>query len=65
MDDSELGVFKELLGLQLTPERLQENLAAYRAILEEIHRLRSLDLTEIHPAIIFEPTTAYRKAGGK
>jgi hypothetical protein len=65
MDDTELKLFTDLLGLMLTPERLQENLAAYRDILAEIHKLRTLDLTEIHPAIIFEPTAAYRKAGGK
>jgi hypothetical protein len=53
--------YKELLGLDLPPERLQEVLAAYGDILAEIAKLRTLDLTDAHPAVIFEPTAPYRK----
>jgi putative NADH-flavin reductase len=53
--------YKELLGLDLPPERLQEVLAAYGDILAEIRKLRSLDLTDVHPSVIFEPTAPYRK----
>ena len=53
--------YKELLGLDLPPERLQEVLAAYVDILTEIRKLRALDLTDVHPAIVFEPTAPYRK----
>jgi hypothetical protein len=53
--------FKDLFGLDLPPERLQEVLAAYADIVAEIRKLRSLDLTDVHPAIIFEPTAPYRK----
>jgi hypothetical protein len=53
--------YKELLGLDLPPERLQEVLAAYGDILAEIAKLRTLDLTDVHPAVIFEPTAPYRK----
>lgn len=52
--------YKELFGLDLPPERLKEVLAAYGDILAEIRKLRSLDLTEVHPAIVFEPTAPYR-----
>jgi hypothetical protein len=52
--------YKDLLGIDLPPERLQEILDAYRNIVEEIHRLRTLDLTQVHPAIVFEPTASYR-----
>ena len=53
--------YKELAGLELTPERLQEVLVAYGDILDEICKLRTLDLTDVHPAIVFEPTAPYRK----
>lgn len=49
-----------LLGLGLSPERLREVLAAYAPILDEIATLRALDLQDVHPAVIFEPTAAYR-----
>jgi hypothetical protein len=53
--------YKDLFGLDLPPERLQEVLAAYADILGEINKLRTLDLTGMHPAIVFEPTAPYRK----
>jgi len=65
MNDSPLDPFKDILGIDVTPERLQENLAAYRSILAEIQKLRELDLTDIHPAVIFEPTAVWRKEPGK
>ncbi len=52
---------KDLFGLDLPPERLQEVLAAYADILGEIDKLRALDLSDVHPAIVFEPTAPYRK----
>ena len=55
----------DVLGVRFTPERLGENLAAFRDILREIEKLRQLDLTDVHPAIIFEPTAPYRRESGK
>ncbi len=55
----------DLLGVPFTPERLGENLAAFHDILREIEKLRQLDLTDVHPAVIFEPTAPYRREGGK
>lgn len=52
--------YKHLLGLDLPPERLQEVLAAYGDILGDIRKLRTLDLTDVHPAVVFEPTAPYR-----
>ncbi|OYZ76447.1 MAG: hypothetical protein B7Y09_20245 [Polaromonas sp. 24-63-21] len=51
-----------LTGTTLSPERLMEVVAAYEPILSEIAKLREIDLAEVHPAIIFEPTAAYRSA---
>jgi hypothetical protein len=53
--------FARLTGTPLDAQRLQEVLAAFAPILEEIARLRELDLRDVHPAVIFEPTAAYRK----
>lgn len=52
--------YEELLGLDLPPERLAEVLHAYADILAEIRKLRTLNLTDEHPAVIFEPTAPYR-----
>src|SRR3954469_12482996 len=60
-----LEPFKDILGVDTTPERLEGNLQAYRSILAEIQKLRELDLTDIHPAVIFEPTALWRKEPGK
>jgi uncharacterized Ntn-hydrolase superfamily protein len=50
----------EWMGVSLTADRAQHNLAAYRAILAEIRTLRELDLSELHPAVVFDPMRAYR-----
>jgi len=60
-DSADIDPYKELFALDLPPERLQEVLAAYGDILGEINKLRDLDLTDVHPAIVFEPTAPYRK----
>jgi putative NADH-flavin reductase len=52
--------YEHILGLDLPPERLQEILSSYAAILESIRRLSELDLTDVHPAIVFEPSAPYR-----
>lgn len=62
---AEQALLKTLLGLDFTTERLAENLAAFHDIRIEIEKLRQLDLTDVHPAILFEPTAPYRKDGGQ
>lgn len=52
-----------LNGLSLPAERLPGLLEAYGPIFEEIARLKALDLADVHPAVIFEPSAPYRKAG--
>lgn len=58
--ETPLDVWTDILDVQVNPERLKKNLASYTEILEEIKKLRALDLTDVHPAIIFEPTAPYR-----
>jgi len=60
-----LDAFRDILGVELDAARLQEVVDAYRDIAAEIAKLRELDLTDVHPAIVFEPTAVYRKSAGK
>ena len=46
---------RDVLGLDLDPERRTAVLAAYRDVLRELEKLRALDLTDVHPAIVFSP----------
>ena len=57
----EMAILRLLSGSPLSPQRLAELLAAYEPILAEIARLRTLDLRDVHPAVIFEPTAVYRE----
>ena len=55
-----LDPFEDILGVSLPEGRLPEVLEAYRTVAVEIRKLRSLDLTDVHPAIVFDPLIAYR-----
>ncbi len=46
---------KTLTGLDLPPERMKEVAAAFVEIRAEIDKLRTLDLGETHPAVVFRP----------
>ena len=48
-------LWTDILGIDVPPQRRAELLAAFATIGREIQRLRSLDLTDIHPAVIFRP----------
>lgn len=50
-------LWTELIGLDLPPGRLDELLRVFAPIRAEIAKLRTLDLTEIHPAVVFDPRT--------
>ena len=55
-------VWLDILDVQVSPDRLSQNLESYAEILHEIRKLRDLDLTDVHPAVNFEPTAPYRKS---
>ena len=59
-----LDVVRDVLGIDLPDERHAENLAAFARILEEIAKLRALDLTDVHPCVVFDPTAPYRREAG-
>ena len=65
MSDSPPDPYRDLFGMQLDAARLTENLAAFHDILREIQKLRQLDLTDVSPALVFEPTAPYRTGGEK
>ncbi len=56
--------WSDVLGSDLEPQRREEVLAAFADVLAEIDKLRALDLTDVHPCIIFEPTAPYRLPEG-
>jgi uncharacterized Ntn-hydrolase superfamily protein len=55
------ALLQEIIGLDFTEERMASNLAAFRPILAEIRKLRTLDLGDMHPAVIFDPTAVWRR----
>jgi hypothetical protein len=51
----QLDLIKDILGLDVDVERQEAVLEAYRDVLREIEKLRALDLTDVHPAVVFAP----------
>jgi hypothetical protein len=58
-----LALLSRITGTPLEADRLQTLLADCGPILEEIGRLRTVDLGDLHPAVIYEPSAPYRRAG--
>lgn len=59
-EPTEVDLLKRTCGTPLKTDRLHEVLRLYEPILAEIAKLRALDLQNIHPAVLFEPTAPYR-----
>ena len=51
----ELERLIDALGIELEKERRAAVLAAFQPVAQEIAKLRSVDLTEVHPAVVFSP----------
>ncbi len=49
----DLDLIKDILGISLPPDRIEENQQSYKDILEEIKKLRTLDLSNEYPAVVF------------
>lgn len=54
----ELEILVEALGVDLEEKRRAAVLAAFLPMAQEIAKLRSLDLTDVHPAVVFSPVPA-------
>jgi hypothetical protein len=52
---NELEKLVDVLGIELEQERRVVVLAAFQPLAQEIAKLRSLDLTDVHPAVVFSP----------
>jgi hypothetical protein len=50
---------RDILGLDLDRDRLDADFQAFAPILEEIRKLRELDLADAHPAVVFDPARGY------
>ena len=57
---SPLDPYADILGVDYSEARLRENLATFEPIAAEIRKLRTLDLTDVHPPIVFDATSVYR-----
>jgi hypothetical protein len=56
---TDLDPWVEFAGLDLSEDERAALLKPWRTIAAEIAKLRSLDLTDIHPAIVFDPTSGW------
>ncbi|MGA3248537.1 MAG: DUF1028 domain-containing protein [Paraburkholderia sp.] len=55
----EARLLGQWMGVEFAADRAAGNLTAYRQILVEIGKLRELDLSALHPAVVFDPVRAY------
>jgi hypothetical protein len=48
-------LWQDIIGLDLPAERRAALMTAFAPIAAEIRKLRGLDLTDVHPAVVFTP----------
>jgi hypothetical protein len=58
---NELEMLLEALGIELEKERRSAVFAAFQPVAQEIAKLRSLDLTDVHPAVVFSAVPTSRQ----
>jgi hypothetical protein len=58
--DGDMAGLARWIGVEFAADRVAHNLSAYRSILAEIDKLRTLDLSAQHPAIVFDVGRIYR-----
>jgi hypothetical protein len=63
MQDQPPDVYRDILGIDLPAERLAEILRLYADILGAVKQLRALDLTQVHPAVIFDAASGWDEDG--
>ena len=59
MNEPEMLV--ELLGIELEEQRRSAVFAAFQPVAQEIAKLRRLDLTDVHPAVVFSAVPASQR----
>jgi hypothetical protein len=55
-----MDLWTDIIGLNVPEERRAELLHAFETIAVEIRKLRALDLGDLHPAVVFDPTIGER-----
>ncbi len=55
-----MDLWTDIIGLDVPEERRTELLHAFETIAAEIRKLRALDLGDVHPAVVFDPTLGER-----
>jgi hypothetical protein len=55
-----MDLWTDIIGLDVPEERRAELLNAFETIAVEIRKLRALDLGDLHPAVVFDPTIGER-----
>ena len=55
-----MDLWTDIIGLDIPEERRTELLHAFETIAAEIRKLRALDLGDLHPAVVFDPTLGER-----
>lgn len=55
--------YRDILGVDFSPDRLDSNVRAFEDILNAIRTLRECDLTDVHPAVVFDPASGYGEEG--
>jgi uncharacterized Ntn-hydrolase superfamily protein len=60
-DAGEMAVLARWMGVAFVEDRIGNNLSTYRSILDEIGKLRALDLSTLHPAVIFDPARVFKE----
>ncbi|MEA3113193.1 MAG: hypothetical protein QOG58_2992 [Caballeronia sp.] len=63
--NADMKVLGRWLGVGFATQRVAHNLATYAPILAEISKLRELDLSEVHPVVVFDPARAYAGPSAK
>ena len=59
MKDQKPDPFRDIMGVDFDAARLDETLTAFAPVLDEIRKLRGLDLSQVHPAVVFDPAQGY------
>ena len=60
MAERDMPRLQEVIGLDVPDEELAGELVAFADIAAAIRSLRALDLTEVHPVVIYDATIPYR-----
>ena len=60
-ETADAAVLSQWMGVAFAEDRIHHNLTTYRSILGEISKLRELDLSSLHPAVIFDPARGFKE----